>query len=223
MNGRAWTQAEFDVLRARYELELTRNIARDLGRPLGSTHQHARDLGLSKPRWLIAQWACERSARPDHGGVRTRFKPGQVPWSKGTKGVAGMHPNSRRTQFRKGHVSERWDPEAYIVGALRINADGGLDMKIRNGPYRLGDPPWVSLARWVWIRARGAIPAGMVLRARNGDAHDTRIENLYLASRRELMRENTVHNLPPDVAGVIQLRGALNRQINRRMRLEASA
>lgn len=30
------------------------------------------------------------------------------------------------------------------------------------------------------------------------------------------MRRNTVHNLPPELAKVVQLRGAINRQINKR-------
>lgn len=218
MNGRPWTDAELAAVRARYERELTADIARDLGRPLGSTYRQARKLGLRKPTSLIAKWASERSARPDHGGRRTQFHKGQVPWSKGTKGVAGVHPNCRRTQFHKGHVSERWDPEAYVVGALRINADGGLDMKVRAGGYRPGDPQWVSLARYVWTRTHGAIPAGMVVRARNGDAHDARLSNLYLTTRRALMRENTVHNLPKPLAQLVLLRSALVRKINRQER-----
>lgn len=116
----------------------------------------------------------------------------------------------KETQFKKGNVSKRWDPEIYIIGALRINSYNELDIKLRTGLRA-----WYSMARWTWETVRGPIPKGMVVRFRNGDKHDTRIENLRLGTRREVMLENTLHNYPKPIAAVIQLRGALNRRINR--------
>jgi hypothetical protein len=37
--------------------------------------------------------------------IASQFKAGQESWSKGTRGIAGMHPNYRRTQFKKGSMS----------------------------------------------------------------------------------------------------------------------
>ena len=42
------------------------------------------------------------------------------------------------------------------------------------------------------------------------------LENLYLMSRADLMRRNSVHNLGPEAARVMQLVGCINRQINAR-------
>jgi hypothetical protein len=106
-------------------------------------------------------------------------------------------------------VSKRWDPEAYVIGALRINADGDLDIKVANGLRA-----WRSMVRFTWETERGPIPPSTVVRTINGDRHDTRIENLRLATKREVMLENTLHNYPEPLARALQLRGALTRKIN---------
>jgi hypothetical protein len=41
------------------------------------------------------------------------------------------------------------------------------------------------------------------------------LDRLELLTMRENMARNTVHNLPPEVASLVQLRGALVRRINR--------
>lgn len=116
----------------------------------------------------------------------------------------------KATQFKKGNISKRWDPEIYTIGALRINSYGELDIKLKNCLRA-----WYSMARWTWESERGPIPKGMVVRFKNGDNHDTRIQNLRIATRREVMLQNTLHNYPKPIVHAIQLRGALNRRINK--------
>ena len=41
-------------------------------------------------------------------------------------------------------------------------------------------------------------------------------ENLELISRADLMRRNSYLHLPPEIAQIVQLRGALTAKINRR-------
>jgi hypothetical protein len=48
----------------------------------------------------------------------------------------------------------------------------------------------------------------------NGNRDDLRIENLDCLPRRELMRRNSVHNLPKELVQVVRLKGALQRKIN---------
>lgn len=206
---RRWTAAELDVLRARYPHEACRPIAEALGRTERTVYAMAIGLGLRKTPKRLDE--AGRFLRGHRSSPATEFKPGHVTWNKGTHYVAGGR--SAETRFQKGHRSKRWDPELYCVGALRINADGALDMKVHDG-YR----PWVPLARWTWEQAHGPIPRGYSVRARNGDPYDCQIENLYLCDRATLMRENTLHNYPKPIAQAIQLRGALMRQINKRER-----
>jgi hypothetical protein len=211
MTRRYWTPAEVSTLRARYTDEATWKIAEAIGRAPRDVYAKASALGLHKSDAFLASPASGRLRHSDTRGEPTRFRPGHMPWNKGTSYVAGGR--SHETRFKKGHVSTRWDPEVYVIGALRINSDGGLDIKITNGTRG-----WVSMARWTWEAERGPIPVGKCVRAINGDRHDTRIENLRLSTKREVMLENTLHNYPKPLTRAIQLRGALNRRINRIVR-----
>lgn len=204
---RRWTDAEVAMLRARYANELTSAIAADIGRDTKCVYTKAHALGLHKSAAFLA--SAGRFLKGVRRSPATEFKPGQASWNKGTHWTAGGR--SVQTRFRKGNVSKRWDPELYVIGALRINADGQIDMKVRTGLRA-----WNSLARWTWAHERGPIPKGYAVRFHNRDTHDCRIENLYLCSRADLMRANTVHNYPKPIARAILMRGALMRQINKR-------
>jgi len=142
-------------------------------------------------------------------GMGTRFQPGHTTWNKGTHWTAGGR--SKLTRFKKGQRSARWPIEDYQVGALRVNSDGQLDIKVRDGLRA-----WDSMARFVWASERGSIPTGMVIRFRNGDTHDTRFENLELITRAEHLRRNWHDRYPLPIKQMVQLRGALQRQINKR-------
>lgn len=210
MSGRAWTPREIALLRRLYPQHSAAEIACRLQRPVYSVYNKAGWLGLRKSREWIAETARRRMLDPDHPGRLAGFKPGHRPWNTGKKGWrAGGR--SADTRFQPGSVSPRWDPQIYCVGALRINHDGALEIKVR-----AGSRSWVSLARWTWETERGPIPRGMVVRASNGDPHDTRIGNLRLATRADIMRQNSLHNYPEPLARAIQLRGALIRKLNRR-------
>lgn len=208
MKHKPWTAAENRIMRRDYPNAPTEKLARKLRRTATTVYQHAAFLGLRKSAEYLASPAAGRL--DGQRGAACRFPKGHRPWNAGKKGwTAGGR--SVLTRFKKGNRSARWDPEIYSIGALRVNADGGLDIKVKEGLRA-----WESLARFTWRTERGRIPKGSVVRFINGDQHDTRIENLRLGTRLELMRENTLHRYPKPVARLIQLRGALMRQINAR-------
>lgn len=141
----------------------------------------------------------------------TQFKPGQEAWNRGLHYMPGG--NIRRGWFKKGGRSIRWPEDIYGIGALRVTTDGTL--LIRSKPDR-GRHGWEIMARFVWRTERGPIPKGHVIRAINGDGHDTRIENLECITLAENARRNSHWNkYPKEVARLIQLKGAINRQVNR--------
>lgn len=179
------------------------------GRTLTTIYQHARTMGIAKTTEYLNSPAACRLRRGDNVGWANRFQKGHTTWNKGTHWKAGGR--SKLTRFKKGQRSVRWPIEDYPVGALRINSDGQLDIKVTDGLRA-----WYSMARWVWMTEKGPIPKNGVIRTINGDQYDTRIENLRLTTRGELMRENTYHNYPKEITRLIQLRGALKRQINKR-------
>ena len=188
----------------------TKKIALSLGRPIWQVYAMAGRLGLRKsPEYMASPEAC-RLRRGDNVGAPYRFKPGHVPANKGLRRPGWAPGRMKETQFKKGQISKRWDPEIFTIGALRINSYGELDIKLKHGVRA-----WYSMARHTWMTERGPIPKSMVVRFRNGDNHDTRPANLRLGTRREVMLENTLHNYPKPIAHAIQLRGALIRRINK--------
>ena len=71
----------------------------------------------------------------------------------------------------------------------------------------------------MWERAHGAIPAGHAVVFRPGrfttNPDAITEDGLELVTRAELMRRNTIHNYPPELARLVQLKGAITRQVNR--------
>lgn len=207
---RYWTKAEHRTLRRHYpHMQTAKLVALLPGRTLTTLYQQAQRLGLSKTAEYLASPDACRLRRGEHRGWAHRFQKGQTPWNKGTHWTAGGR--SALTRFKKGQRSARWPIEDYQIGALRINSDGQLDMKVREGLRG-----WLCMARYVWMTERGPLTSNDVIRYRNGDIHDTRIENLEKITRAEHLRRNWHDRYPLAIKQAVQLRGALQRQINKR-------
>lgn len=215
---RLWTAEELLCLRIAYPEYPTEAIARHLSRPLRAVYAKARDCGLHKSPAYLASAASGRLTPVSAAGVNHRFKPGQKPWNAGRKGwTAGGR--SAETRFRPGALNGRAAQLYQPIGAYRINSDGILDRKVRDDglpQYR-----WVGMHRLVWEAVHGPIPRGHAVVFRPGrrttDPASITLDALELVTRAEIMRRNTLHRYPKELARLIQLRGALMRQINRRV------
>lgn len=217
---RPWTDADVAVVRARYAGERTADIARDLGRAVTSVYQLAARLGLAKSKWAVAEMARRAMADPGHGGRRTCIQPGAVPWNSGVPGSTGLHANSRKHHFVPGKLSGRAAQLVLPVGSYRITKDGLLERKVgeRPGSSHLR---WRSVCRLVWEAVHGPVPAGHLVVFKPGcsstDPQRITLAVVELVTRAENMRRNSLHaKYPPEVARLVQLRGALTRQINRK-------
>ena len=73
----------------------------------------------------------------------------------------------------------------------------------------------------VWREAGREIPRGYRLTFKDGNKRNFALDNLELVSIADMMRRNTVHNYGPEIAQLVQLRGAITRQINRRSKANA--
>lgn len=219
MRGRAWKAAERAAVVRRYPHEATSVIARDLGRSVSAVYGLASKLRLLKSAAFLASPAACRLRRGDKVGAASRFLKGHVPANKGLKRPKGWGPGRmKETQFtkgvRRGIAVHLYQP----IGAERISIDGYLQRKVND------DLPlqrrWRAVHVLVWEEANGPVPAGHVVRFRNGDKRDIRLENLECVSRQAVMARNSIQNLPKPLALAYQLLGALNRQIKRRTRGE---
>lgn len=206
MKKRMWTDEETSLLRERYADSRTDHLADAMGRTVGQVYQAAAKRGLSKSTEYRSSINACRLRRGDAVGAEFRFRPGQAAWNKGRSGVNG----ESNTTFKRGHVSANSMP----VGTLRETWEGYIEIKTAPGMRQ-----WTPLHRWAWKLEHGAYPArGMALAFRDGDKKNCAIENLECITRADLMRRNSVHTLPKEIAELVQLRGAIHRQINRRLK-----
>lgn len=207
-----WSPVEVEFLREVYPHYATSLIAAAYGKSINRINAKASQLGLKKTAVYLASPDACRLRRGDNVGARYRFPKGHVPANKGLRRPGWTAGRMAETQFKKGQKPHTWRP----IGTEVVNVDGYLVRKMSDTGYPPRD--WVPVHRLLWTKRRGPIPAGHKIVFKNGNKADIRVGNLELVTDAEMMRRNTVHNLPKPLVRVIQLRGVLNRKINARTR-----
>ena len=138
--------------------------------------------------------------------VTGRIMKGNIPWNKGVKGLQ-LRGRAKYTQFKKGNSPANHRP----VGSTRLcSKDGYVLIKVAEGMFK-----WRLLHRENWKKHYGEYPPkGTAIQFIDGNKENCDISNLKLVTRRELMQQNSVHNLPEELKDVIRLKGVLRRKIN---------
>lgn len=203
MKRRMWTEAEDRILRKEYSRMQSGEIAARLGRTVRSVYTRASLMGLKKPETYRSEAGKKGARHP--GSIATRFREGHVPANKGKRMPDDVYARCAPTMFREGNTPANHRP----VGSERVNAGGYVEVKVAE-PNK-----WRMKHRVVWEEANGLIPEGYNIQFRNRNRQDVRIENLYLISRAEQLREeNSMESrYPEELRKVIRARGSLKRQI----------
>lgn len=158
------------------------------------------------PRRQLHEQFCERFDRGDVGidniksycwragwitGRSGQFVKGQTPPNKGQicpEGKGGRHPNARRTQFKKGHLSGRAALIKQPIGAERLSKEGYLQRKVNNDlPFQAR---WKAVQHINWEAINGPVPKGHVLKCVDGNKLNVDPDNWLLISRSILPRLN---------------------------------
>ncbi|HCE07017.1 MAG TPA: HNH endonuclease [Oxalobacteraceae bacterium] len=205
------------MLREQYANTKTAELAGALGKSTTTVYQKAAGLGLTKsPEYLASPAAC-RLRRGDNVGAAFRFKPGQVVWNKGTNFTAGGR--SPETRFQPGQMPHNTSP----VGSYRLDKDGTLQRKIGNDKGN-NSKRWRGVHELAWVEVNGPLPPKHIVVFKQGmrsnKLEEITIDRVECISLAENMRRNTRHNLPKELSDLIQLRGALSRAINHRIKNE---
>lgn len=217
---RAWTRKEDALLRKRFASEQTADLARELGRSASSTAQRGLTLGLRKSKDTIAECTRRRWREGRHENSRNaQFKPGQVPPNKGLRRPGWAPGRMASTQFKKGSMSGAAQHNYVPVGTEKLDAKRGVIVrKITDDQSIYPAARWRPVHTMVWEAANGPVPAGHVCVFRPGmkthDSAQITLDRLEVVSHAELMRRNSYHTRYPELAPLIQLKGALNRKIN---------
>lgn len=217
MTRRFWSAVEDQELRELYPHLRTDVVARICGRSFASIYGRAGTLDLSKSAEYLASPEACRLRRDGNPGIAYRYPRGHVPANKG-KRMPGWAPGRmRETQFKKGQANHN----LMALGTERL-IDGYRYVKVAAVMYVPYTVNWKPLHILNWERANGRpLPAGHCLWFRDSNRLNVEAANLELITRAENMRRNTVHNYPKPVVRAVQMRGALNRRINRMERERA--
>jgi hypothetical protein len=219
--GSRWTPAQIERLRELYPDHHTKAVAKATGHSKLSCFQMARLHGLKKsPAYLGAmlRWV---STKLKESGRAYRFPKGHAPANKGLRRPGYSPGRMRETQFKKGQMSgaaqRKWVP----IGTEVLDDDGYLKRKISDDRAQPSRFNWRYVHVLLWEAAHGPVPPGYALKFIDNDHGNVALNNLCLVSRADLARLNVMWNrYPRALCEVIQLRGALNRKINRRIRDE---
>lgn len=208
-----WTAEQVALLTELYPTTRTLDLVPLLGRSERVIFQKANGLGLKKTAERLAE---ARRFKNGESNKATQFKKGHATWNAGMKGwQAGG--KAKETQFKRGHKPHGWHP----IGFERVSKDGYLQRKLTDTGVTRRD--FVAVHHIVWREAGREIPSGHALIFKDGNKRNFDFSNLELVSRAELMRRNSIHRHGPEIAALHQLRGAVQRQINKRKKEQASA
>jgi len=204
MNGKPWSKKELKLLEKIYPDTPTKDVAKKLNRKINSVYNQVFQMQLKKSDAFLNTPASGRLLKGMRRGKDNEFRKGQPAWNKGMK---GLDIGGKETRFKPGSVPVNYR----AVGSERTDTDGYVMVKI-------ADPRTWKMKHVVeWEKVNGKVPKGFIVVMKNKIRTDTRPENLELISRAENMKRNTIHNYPKEIALVVQLRGALNRQINKHL------
>lgn len=218
---RFWTPEEDAILCDLYPDVTCADVAALLDRLPGSVYAAATRLGLEKSEFFKASETSGRIQRGKQNPkmMATRFQPGLIPWNSGMKGwVAGGR--SAETRFKKGQMAGAAQSRYKPIGTLRLSVkDGYLERKVTDNQELAPARRWIAVHRLVWEAAHGPIPNGHVVTFKAGQRtaveQDITPDRLECISRGELANRNHPNRTNPDMARLIQLKGAITRQVNR--------
>lgn len=106
-------------------------------------------------------------------GFNGRFKKGNIPVNKGTKGLTGAN----KTSFKKGNKPHNYLP----IGTEKIKNDGYVWVKI-NDPNK-----WKQKHVLIWEKHNGPKPKGSAILFGDGYRYNFDIDNLILVTRKQLL------------------------------------
>lgn len=216
-----WTSAELELVRQKYPDRPAREIADALGISIHQLYKQTHTMGLKKSQAFKDSPLSSRLRRGENPGKAYRYTKGHVPANKGTRRPGYAPGRMQETQFKKGrpaHEAHNYVP----IGAEKIDPKRNVLMrKMTDDPALFPAKRWRPVHVLAWEAAHGPVPPGYICIFRRGMktyvAAEITADRLEVVTLKENMLRNTVHNLPAPLPELIQLRGALNRKINRRL------
>lgn len=215
-----WTPEALATLAALYPNMRTRDLAVQMGRKEQGVAWKAWALGIRKSPEYVNSLMSGRiqAGKPLEGSASTQFAPGQVPWNAGLKGWQSGG-NSASTQFKAGQKPHTTMPiGSYRLCFHKCTGVARLEQKTSEaqGP---NNKRWTPVSRLVWEAAHGPVPKGCIVVFKPGMGTNVleqiTLDRLDCLTRGEHANRNHPRNQSIEIARLVQLKGAIARQVNR--------
>lgn len=145
--------------------------------------------------------------------MKGQFEKGKIPWNKGKRMKPETYKKCKPTMFKKGGIppSTKYFGRPYLATRIRKNGYKEQRWLIHHNQKRMSY--LVYLCELNGIDLEGRKPR---LKPGFDINKEPTIDDIIVVSEAENMRLNSVHNYPEELQKLIQIYGALSRQINKR-------
>ncbi len=210
MGNDPWSQKMIDELLSRYKHQSGPEIAKYLGVTKRSIDNMKRRLKLYR---YDAPWTEEQIRELV---LRYPHEKNEIIAEAVGKTVNAVIGLSKRMKLKKTKEFTTAARPSCAIGT-EVMSCGYLIKKVA---INSGRKDWIQVHVIVWEKENGPVPDGHIVIFKDGNRSNFDISNLECISKRENLNRNSVHRLPKELAELCQLRGALNRQINKRAKNE---
>jgi hypothetical protein len=205
--SRKYPDNVIETVREMYPTTLATEIAAQLGRSVNYVYRVANSIGVRKDPTVRDEQQKAFFKKLAESGKSHRYPKGHVPANKGLRRPGWSPGRMKETQFKKGQFS----PNRRDIGSERVSKDGYLYVKIADFQANRN---WKMKHVIVWEEHNGPLPEAMNIIFKDGDKRNFDISNLEAISNEELMRRNTLHNLPEPVKSMIHQLIGFRRKLN---------
>lgn len=207
-----WPAEDIELLKQLYHNNTTENIAKKMGLSLCQVYNQAFKLGLKKDTDFLTGPTSGRMQKGDTRGLSTRFKKGSIPVNKGQKMPPEVYEKVKATFFKKGQwpKSTKYFGQPYLFQQRKKNGQLEKYWLIQINRKRRGYLSY--LCEQNGIDLKGKIP-----RLKSDYSFDRipTIDDIIIIGYKDNMLENSLHRFPEDLRNLIQIKGALQRQLNK--------
>ena len=204
------------IVREKYPTIKAQDIADECGVSLRRIYDIAKVIGVKKLPEVLYKQQCEQVSK---AGIKTRFKKGQEPWSKGKK--LGIRPGMEKSMFKKGHVPDNtmplgtkmkfdngyWYEKVNIAGKRQCVMEGARGLK-QSGRWR-------ACHYILWEKYNPPLPDGMVLIFKDGNRDNLTIDNLMAVNEKDRAIWSRYNKLGAETFQTITAINQLKREIKK--------
>jgi hypothetical protein len=209
-----FTLEQIEEIKRDYPTTLCADLAERYGCSIHTIEHLAFRKRLKKDASFLKEHFRKKMADPNHPARKYWIKKGHISANKGKKQTEYMSTEAiertKATRFKKGQLPPNTLYDHAIIE--RKDSKGNIYKWIR-----ISQGIWIPYHRYLWEQKYGKIPEGCNIQFKDRNALNCTIENLYMISRaNQLKEENSSYaRYPEEIRKLIQLKGVLNRQINK--------